>query len=115
MPKGESPGEFEQVVMLAVLRLGEEAYGMRVRREIEDRTGRDVAIGAVYATLERLQSKGLVDSELGEATEERGGRAKRFFRITGEGVAALNRAREEMTRMMEGLAFPIPNPKGARR
>jgi len=107
MPKGDAPGEFEQIVLLAVLRLGEEAYGMRVRREIHLRTGRDVTIGAVYTTLERLEAKGMVASALGEATEERGGRAKRFFRVTADAIEALNRARAEMNNMLEGLPHPL--------
>jgi PadR family transcriptional regulator PadR len=106
MAKGDSLGEFEHLVMLAVLRLGDDAYGMRVRQEIDSRTGRDVSIGAVYATLERLEEKGLVASSMSEPTPERGGRAKRSFRLTGEGAAAVNRARQELASMTEGLAFP---------
>ncbi len=106
MAKGDSLGEFEHLVMLAVLRLGNDAYGMRVRQEIDSRTGRDVSIGAVYATLERLEEKGLVASSMSEPTPERGGRAKRSFQLTGEGVAAVNRARQELASMTEGLAFP---------
>jgi PadR family transcriptional regulator, regulatory protein PadR len=112
MPKGDAPGEFEQIVLLAVLRLGEEAYGMRVRREIHLRTGRDVTIGAVYTTLERLETKGMVESSLGEATEERGGRAKRFFRVTADAVESLNRARAEMNNMLEGLPYPLGGKRG---
>jgi PadR family transcriptional regulator, regulatory protein PadR len=112
MAKGESLGEFEHIVLLAVLRLGADAYGMRVRREIDERTGREVSIGAVYATLERLEEKGLVTSSLNGPTPERGGRAKRTFRLTGEGAAALNRARLDLASMQEGLVFP--HPEGAR-
>ena len=112
MPKGESLGQFEQLVLLAVLRLGADAYGMRVRREIAERTGRDVTIGAVYATLDRLAAKGLVRSALGDPTPERGGRAKRSFRVTGAGTEALNRARQDLVNMLEGLAWP--HPRGAR-
>ncbi|MBC7926794.1 MAG: PadR family transcriptional regulator [Bryobacteraceae bacterium] len=108
MPKGDSVGEFEHLILLAVLRLNEDAYGMRIRQEICTRTGRDTSIGAVYATLERLADKGLVDSRLGEVTPERGGRAKRFFRVTGEGVTLLNRARRELESMMEGLPAVLP-------
>ncbi len=103
MPKGESLGEFEHLVLLAILRLGADAYGMRIRQEIHDRTGRDAAIGAVYATLDRMAEKGLIESEMGEATAERGGRAKRFFRVTGEGVAMANRARRDLESMLHGL------------
>jgi len=112
MAKGESLGEFEYLVLLAVLRLNDDAYGMRVRREIAERTNRDVTIGAVYATLERLSAKGLISSEMSEPTPERGGRAKRSFRLTAAGIQAVNRSREEVASMMEGLAFPLP--KGLR-
>ncbi len=108
MAKGESLGEFEHLVLLAVLRLGADAYGMRVRREIAERTGRDVTIGAVYATLERLETKGLVTSQMGEATAERGGRAKRSFRLTGAGIEAVNRIQQGLLSMLDGMACPLP-------
>jgi PadR family transcriptional regulator PadR len=104
--KGEFLGEFEHVVLLAVLRLPDAAYGMSVRREIADRTGRDVSVGAVYATLDRLAAKGLVTSALLDPTPERGGRAKRSFRLTGPGVDAANRTRRQLENMLEGLEFP---------
>lgn len=106
MPKGDSLGEFEHLILLAVLRLGADAYGMRVRREIAERTGRDVSIGAVYATLDRLADKGLLRSSLSDPTPERGGRAKRSFRVTGAGADAVNRARQDLANMIEGLVFP---------
>jgi len=106
--KGESLGEFEYLVLLAVLRLNDDAYGMRVRREIAERTQRDVTIGAVYATLERLTAKGLIASEMSDPTPERGGRAKRSFHLTGVGIQAVNRSRKELESMLEGLAFPLP-------
>jgi DNA-binding PadR family transcriptional regulator len=96
-------GEFETFVLLALLRLREGAYGMAVRREITERTGRDVAIGAVYATLERLEAKGLARSRTGEATAERGGRARRFFEITRSGRAAVTASHRALLRMTEGL------------
>ena len=89
MAKGEYLGEFEQLVLLAVLRLDENAYGVPIRQEIENCTGRTAAIGAVYATLDRLEQKGLVASRLADATAERGGRAKRYFHVNAEGKAAL--------------------------
>ena len=107
MAKGEALGEFEQLVMLAVLRLGGDAYGMRVRQEITERTAREVAIGAVYATLERMEAKGLIRSRVGDATPERGGRAKRWFEVTGTGMEALKRSRQEVASMAEGLVFPL--------
>lgn len=106
--KGDLLGEFEHLILLAVLRLSDGAYGMSVRREIADRTGRDVSIGAVYATLDRLASKGLVTSAMGDSTPERGGRAKRSFHLTGAGIAAVNRTRQELSKMLEGLEFPAP-------
>jgi PadR family transcriptional regulator, regulatory protein PadR len=108
MAKGESLGEFEHLVLLAVLRLKEDAYGMRVRREIAERTKRDVTIGAVYATLDRLAAKDLIKAELSEPTPERGGRAKRSFHLTAAGIQAVNRSRQELESMLEGLAFPFP-------
>jgi DNA-binding PadR family transcriptional regulator len=108
MPKGEALGEFEYLIMLAVLRLGDNAYGMRVRQEIAARTERDVTIGAVYATLERLADKGLLSAAMSDPTPERGGRAKRWFKLTGAGMEAANRARQDMANMLEGLQFPVP-------
>ena len=112
MPKGESLGEFEHLVLLAILRLGQDAYGMRVRREIAVRTGRDVSIGAVYATLDRLETKALVTSTLNGPTPERGGRAKRSFQLTGAGADAVNRARKDLASMQDGLVFPQPGELG---
>jgi PadR family transcriptional regulator len=105
--KGEALGEFEYLVMLALLRLSADAYGMRVRREIAERTARDATIGAVYATLDRLETKGLVAGALSDPTPERGGRAKRVFHLTGAGMEAVNRARRESASMLEGLVFPL--------
>jgi|SRR5215469_4422874 len=96
-------GEFEHVVLLALLRLQDRAYGVTVRQEIQARTNREVSIGAVYATLDRLQTKGYVKSFLGEPTAERGGRSKRFFRVTKNGVTAVNRTQQALARMTEGL------------
>jgi DNA-binding PadR family transcriptional regulator len=96
-------GEFEHIVVLALLRLADQAYGVTVRREIEARAGREVSIGAIYATLDRLECKGYVKSHLGNPTPERGGRSKRFFRVTGKGMAAVNRTHRVLHRMTEGL------------
>ena len=103
MGKGEHLGEFEQVVLLAVARLGDAGYGVTIRREIERRTGREATVGAVYATLSRLEEKGLVSSMEGEPEPRRGGRARRHFRIEPEGAVALRIARGMMDRMWEGL------------
>jgi PadR family transcriptional regulator PadR len=96
-------GEFEHIIVLALLRLEERAYGVTVRQEIEFRIKREVSIGAVYATLDRLEAKGYVKSHLGEPTSERGGRSKRFFHVTAKGVAAVNRTHRALRRMTEGL------------
>jgi PadR family transcriptional regulator PadR len=103
MGKGAYLGEFEQIVLLAVLRLGKNAYGVTILEEIEQRTGRSVMIGAVYATLDRLQIKQYISSRVGSPTPERGGRAKRFFRVTAQGSAALERSREILQNMWAGL------------
>jgi len=96
-------GEFEHIVVLALLRLEDRAYGVTVRREIEFRTQREVSIGAVYATLDRLETKGYVKSRHGDPTPERGGRSKRFFRVTAKGVAAANRTQRDLQSMVKGL------------
>src|ERR1700746_1809734 len=98
-------GEFEHLIVLALLRLEDRAYGVTVRQEIEFRTKREVSIGAVYATLDRLERKGYVKSRRGEPTPERGGRSKRFFRVTAKGVAAVNRTHHALSRLIEGLDF----------
>ncbi len=103
MGKGDHLGEFEQIVLLAVLRLGKNAYGVTILEEIEKRTGRAVMIGAVYATLDRLEAKRYISSKIGDPTPERGGRAKRFFKITAQGSAALERSREILASMWAGL------------
>ena len=98
-------GEFEHIVVLALLRLEDRAYGVTVRQEIEHRTGREVSIGAVYATLDRLERKGYVLSHPGDPTPERGGRSKRFFRITADGLEAVSRTHRALQSMTEGLGF----------
>jgi PadR family transcriptional regulator PadR len=103
MAKGDYLGEFEQIVLLALLRLRDNAYGMTIRREIEKRTGRQVSIGAVYATLDRLEEKGHVSSRQGQPTAERGGRAKRFFKIEAGGEKAMSESQRALAGMMHGL------------
>ncbi len=98
-------GEFEHIVVLALLRLEDRAYGVTVRQEIELRTGREVSIGAVYATLDRLERKGYVASHQGDPTPERGGRSKRFFHVTADGVKAVNRTIRALRSMTEGLGL----------
>ncbi len=98
-----SLGEFEKLVMLAVLHLGHEAYGAAIIQELEDRTGRTTSAGAVYVALRRLEKKGHVTSRLGEPSPRRGGRPKRFFAVGREGVEALRRAQEDWAAMARGL------------
>ncbi len=99
-------GSFEHLVLLAVARLGQDGYGVTIRHEIERRTGRAVAAGAVYVTLDRLEEKGYVASWEGEATARRGGRAKRHFRLRPAGARALRASRRLLERMWEGLELP---------
>jgi DNA-binding PadR family transcriptional regulator len=96
-------GEFEQLVMFAVMRLEEDAYGASIRRELLSEAGRDVSPGAIFTTLERLEARGLVSSTYGEPTPERGGRRKRFYTVRGEGKVALAASLETITRMARGL------------
>jgi PadR family transcriptional regulator PadR len=103
MPRGSYLGEFELMVLLALIRLDDKAYGVPISHEIERCTGREVSLGSVYAVLERLESKGLVTSRLGDATAERGGRAKRFFRITSQGLSAVRETQQALTKLWIGL------------
>ncbi len=95
--------EFELMVLLAVMRLGENAYGVPISHEIEARTGREAALGSVYASLERLEDKGFVESRRGERTAERGGRAKRYFRITAQGLHAVREAQQALMALWHEL------------
>jgi DNA-binding PadR family transcriptional regulator len=103
MGKREYLGEFELTVMLALLRVGEDAYGVPVAREIEESSGREVGIASVYAALERLERKGFVSSQMGEPTPERGGRAKRFFHVTGLGLRQVRKTHKTLVRLWQGL------------
>ena len=96
-------GDFEQLVLLALVRLGDEAYGATIRREIEGRTGRRLSISAVYTTLERLEQKGCVRSWIGEPTPQRGGRRKRYFALSAAGEHALQASWQRLKRAAEGL------------
>jgi DNA-binding PadR family transcriptional regulator len=96
-------GSLEQIVLLALVRLGEDAYGVTVRMEIEKRAGRSLSIGAIYSTLSRLEAKGYVSSQTGEATAERGGRAKRHFRVEADGLRALRASQRAIDSMSAGL------------
>jgi DNA-binding PadR family transcriptional regulator len=95
--------DLELMILLAVLRVGESAYGVTIAREIEGTAGRSVAIALVYATLERLQERGLVTSWMGDPTPERGGRAKRFFEVTGKGIRQIKTTQSALTALWKGL------------
>jgi len=103
MGKGEFLGEFEQVVLLAVARLRGDGYGVSIRQEIERRTGREVTVGSVYATLARLEEKGFVASLEGDPTPRRGGRARRLFRLLPGGAEALRATRGMIDSLWDGL------------
>ena len=103
MKRGELLGSLEHIILLALVRLDGNAHGMIVRREIEERTGRNISIGAVYATLERLEEKGYASSFTGEPTPQRGGRAKRLFRVEAAGKRALQISAQTIRSMRAGL------------
>ncbi|HET6170076.1 MAG TPA: PadR family transcriptional regulator [Terracidiphilus sp.] len=96
-------GEFELMILLAVIHLGDEAYGVPISRELERHRGRDVSVGSVYAALERLEKKGLVASNLGDPTPERGGKAKRYFRITKSGMRQVHETRRALTKLWQTI------------
>ena len=100
-------GAFEQAVLLAIVRLGDGAYGRAILKEVQARLDRDVAAGAVHATLERLEQKRLVASRLGSGTPIRGGRARRFYRLQPSGLRALNDARAAVNALWHGLEWPL--------
>jgi DNA-binding PadR family transcriptional regulator len=100
-------GAFEQAVLLSVLRLGDAAYGRAVLKEVQTRLERDVAAGAVHATLDRLERKGLLSSHLGSGTPVRDGRARRYYTVEAAGVAALNDARSAMASLWRGIHGPL--------
>jgi PadR family transcriptional regulator, regulatory protein PadR len=96
-------GELEQIVLLAVLRVGPNAYGVPIRVEISERTGRSLTVGALYRTLDRLEEKGYVVSWFGDPTPERGGRSKRHFEVRPGGLRALRASRDALAAMWDGL------------
>ena len=103
MTKGTYLGAFEEIVLLALIQVGDRAYGMTIRREIEQRSGRSVSIGAVYATLDRMERKGYATSWLADPAAARRGRARRYFKIEPAGTTALSRSREVSDSMWQGL------------
>jgi PadR family transcriptional regulator, regulatory protein PadR len=96
-------GEFEQIVLLSVVRLGDGAYGVPIRQEIEKRIGREVTVGALYSTLDRLEAKGYLQSWFGDPTPRRGGRSKRYFQLLPAGLHALTDCRAMLDRMWRGI------------
>jgi DNA-binding PadR family transcriptional regulator len=96
-------GEFEHIVLLAILRLGDDAYAIPIREEIEERTGRSVARGALYTALERLEAKRCLRSRMSDPLPERGGRSRRYFTITTAGLAAIRASRRSLLRLWQGL------------
>ena len=103
----ETIGPFEQAGLVALIRLGKDAYGRAILNEVQERLARDVSAGAVYATLERLEAKGLASSKLAPGTAIRGGRARRYFTPTGAGVRALNDAKSATDMLWRGLVWPL--------
>jgi PadR family transcriptional regulator len=103
MSRTKNLGEFEILVLAALIRQGPDAYGVTIRKEIEERAARSVSIGALYSTLSRLEEKGYVASRVGEATRERGGRAKRHYVIKAQGQAQLEKSARALGSMLKGL------------
>jgi PadR family transcriptional regulator PadR len=108
MGQREFLGGFELLVLLALIRVADEAYGVPIAKAIEESSGREVSLGSVYVTLGRLERKGLVSSRAGEPTATRGGRAKTYFRVTAQGLRAVRHAQRTMIRLWEG----VPQLKG---
>ncbi len=96
-------GEFEHLLLLALMQLGGKSYGTKVRQKLQQLINRDTSIGALYATLERMEKKGFIVSELGEPTAERGGRAKRYFEVTAQGKALLRKTKSNLEAMWHGV------------
>ena len=111
--KAPALGDFEQLVLMGVLRLGDQAYGAAIRQEIHARSGRDVSINAVYTTLDRLESKGLLKSWVGDPTPQRGGRRRKFDALRPAGAAALRQAYQAFTAMAEGLQSQLELKRGS--
>ena len=103
MSRREQLGEFEQLVLVAVLRLGDRPYAVPIREEIEQQTGRSVSRGAVYLTLDRMEQKGYLRSWIGEPTAQRGGKAKRFYEVQRSGLTRIRESKQGLLRMWHGL------------
>jgi PadR family transcriptional regulator PadR len=100
-------GGFEQAVLLALVKLGADAYGRTILREVAARLKREVAAGAVYATLDRLEAKGLISSRLDSGTPVRAGRARRYYRLTADGIRALNESKAVLENLWRGADWPV--------
>ena len=98
-------GDLEQLLLLAIIRLGEDAYGVGIRREILEKTGRSVSAGGIYTVLARLEERGLVSSSLAESTHARGGRRRKLYRATAEGRETMRRALDALSRLADGVSF----------
>lgn len=109
--KKELLGELEEIILLALMKLGSESYGVPIHQTVEEATGRFISIGTIYATLDRLERNGFVSSRIGEATAERGGRAKKFFKVEGAGMMALKEAERIRRRIVPKLSW---QPAGGR-
>ena len=110
MAPSNYPGEFEQMVLLSVLRLGDGAFALAVLRELDEQAGRRVSTGALYKTLDRMESKGLVAWSTEESTPDRGGHPRRLFRVTAEGVSVLKASRSALYRLWDGLDPILGDP-----
>jgi len=110
MSPSNYPGEFEQMVLLAVLRLGAGAYALAVLRELDQQAGRRVSRGALYKTLDRMEAKGMVRWQVEEATPDRGGHPRRLFSVTPQGVALLQASRDALFRLWDGLDGVLGKP-----
>ncbi len=104
---GNHLGEFEQLILFALVSLGDQAYGVTIRQEIEARAGRPVSVGAVYTALDRLESRGYVRSRVGDPTPQRGGRRKKYYEIEPEGAVTLSRSYTTLSRMADGLVAKL--------
>jgi DNA-binding PadR family transcriptional regulator len=97
-------GDFEQLILFGLVRLGSDAYGVSIRREIEDRTGRTISPGALYTALDRMEKRGFVSSRLGDPTPQRGGKRKRMYTLEAAGERALARVYDSLRQMASGVA-----------
>jgi DNA-binding PadR family transcriptional regulator len=109
---GDALGDFEQLILFALVRLGPDAYGVTIREEIEARTGRAISPGALYTTLDRLEKRGMVSSRLGEPTPQRGGKRKRHYTLQPAGERALARVYESLRLMASGVATRLRTARG---